>query len=184
MRGDVVVRPALRSDARAIAEVNVSSRRWSYRDLLPEAELNALSVEDAAAEFAEGLARLPAGSAVFVAERAGRVVGYLFVLPSPDADVPPGTSDVDSLYVVEEVAGTGVASALMDAAVEHARAVGHRLLTVWVRRENGRARRFYQKYGFRPDGGERSGQHAVLPIQIDEVRYRMALDLGTEASDS
>jgi GNAT superfamily N-acetyltransferase len=156
--------------------VNVASRRWSYRDLLAEAELNTLSVEKTTADFAEGLAELPSGSAVAVAERAGRVVGYVYVLASPDPDVPTGTSELGSFYVTEEVAGTGVAPALMEAAIEHARAAGHGLLTTWVRRENGRARRFYEKYGLEPDGGERSGPHEILPIDIDEIRYRMSVE--------
>jgi len=57
------------SDARAIAEVSVASRLWSYRDLLAEADLDALSVEETTADFAQGLAELPPGSAVSVAER-------------------------------------------------------------------------------------------------------------------
>jgi GNAT superfamily N-acetyltransferase len=155
--------------------VSVASRTWSYRDQLAEADLNALSVEEATADFAQGLNDLPPGSAVLVAERAGRAVGYAYVLPSPDADVPAGTSELGSLYVTEDVAGTGVAQALMEAAVDHARAAGHGLLTLWVRPENGRARRLYEKYGLQPDGGERSGPHDVLPIEIHEIRYRMSL---------
>jgi GNAT superfamily N-acetyltransferase len=174
--GELVVRAARLSDARAIAEVSVASRRWSYRDLLAEADLDALSVEETTADFAQGLTELPPGAAVFVVERASRVVGYAYVQPSPDADVPAGTSDLGSLYVTEEVAGTGVARALIDAAVEHARTAGHGLLTIWVREENGRARRFYEKYGLWPDGAERSGPHAVLPIEIHEIRYRMPLE--------
>jgi RimJ/RimL family protein N-acetyltransferase len=70
-----------------------------------------------------------------------------------------------------------VARALMDAAVEHARAAGQGLLTLWVRQDNARARRFYEKYGLRADGAERSGPHAILPIEIHEIRYRMSLEL-------
>jgi len=120
--GELVVREARADDARAIAEVSVASRRWSYRDLLSEADLEAPSVEETAADFAEGLAELPPGAAVFVSEMAGRVVGYAYVLPSPDVDVPAETSELGSIYVTEEVAGTGVARALMDAAIERARA--------------------------------------------------------------
>jgi hypothetical protein len=105
--GELVVREARPGDARAIAEVSVASRRWSYRDLFAEADLEALSVEETTADFAEGLAELPPGAAVFVAERAGRVVGYAYVLPSPDADVPAGTSDLGSIYVTEGVQGRG-----------------------------------------------------------------------------
>jgi GNAT superfamily N-acetyltransferase len=63
----------------------------------------------------------------------------------------------------------------MNAAVEHARAVGHGLLTLWVRTENGRARRFYEKYGMRPDGAEQSRPHDVLPTEMNEIRHRMSL---------
>ena len=174
--GDLVIRTARLSDARPIAEVSVASRKWSYRDLVAEAELAALSVETATADFAEGLAHLGPDSAVFVAEVAGRVVGYSYVLPSPDSDVPAGSSELGSIYVIEEVAGTEVAAALMNAAVEHARAAGHGLLTLWVRSENGRARRFYEKHAFRPDGSERSRPHDSLPIEMHEIRYRMSLE--------
>jgi ribosomal protein S18 acetylase RimI-like enzyme len=94
---------------------------------------------------------------------------------APDDDVPAGTSELGSIYVTENVAGTGVAQALLEASVGHARAAGHDLLTLWVRPENGRARRFYEKYGLRPDGRERSRPHDVLPIEMHELRYRMSL---------
>ena len=174
--GDPVIRAARPTDARAIAEVSVASRRWSYRDELAEPDLLTLSVEATTADFAEGLAQPSPGSAVFVAELAGRVVGYAYVVPNPEVDAPAGgSSELGSIYVTEEVAGTGVAPALMDAAVEHSRAAGHDLLTLWVRPENGRARRFYEKYGFRPDGGERSRPHDLLPIEMHEIRSRMSL---------
>ena len=173
--GEVVVRQARRTDARAIAEVSVASRRWSYREVLPEADLDALSVEQVTADFTEELAELPPGSAVYVAELARRIVGYAYVLPSPDDNAPAGTSELGSLYVTEDAAGTGVAHALMDAAIEQAHAVGQGVLTLWVRRENGRARRFYEKQGMRPDGAERSRPHDVLPTEMHEIRYRMSI---------
>jgi GNAT superfamily N-acetyltransferase len=103
-----------------------------------------------------GSPELPSGSAVYVAELARRIVGYAYVLPSPDDSIPAGTSELGSLYVTEDVAGTGVAHYLMDAAIEQAHAFGQGVLTLWVRRENGRARRFYEKEGMRPDGAERT----------------------------
>jgi len=174
--GELAVREARPGDARAIAEVSMASRRWSYRELLTEAELEVMSVEETTADFAHGLAELRPGSAVLVAELAGRIVGYAYVLPSPEDDVPAGTSELGSLYVTEDVAGTGVAPVLMDAATEQARAAGQGYLSSWVRRENGRARRFYEKHGMRPDGAERSGPHDVLPIEIHEIRYRKQLE--------
>jgi GNAT superfamily N-acetyltransferase len=173
--GEIVVGEAQPSDARVIAE---GARGLTPVGLSRSSDGGGLerpSMEQTTTDFAQGLAELPRGSAVFVAQRAGRVAGYVFVLPSPDPDVPTGTSELGSLYVTEDVAGTGVARALMEAAVEHACAAGHDLLTSWVRRENGRARRFYEKCGLQPDGGERSGPHEILPIEIDEIRYRTSL---------
>jgi len=45
---ELVVREARAGDARALAEVSVAPRRWSSRDLLAEADLEALSVLDRA----------------------------------------------------------------------------------------------------------------------------------------
>jgi GNAT superfamily N-acetyltransferase len=167
--GDLVVREARPSDARAIAEVSVASRRWSYRDLIAKADLEALSVEDATTGFAEGLAELSSGAALFVAELTGRVVGYAYVLPSPDADVPSETSELGSLCVTEEVAGTEVAPALMDAAVEHSRAAGLDVLTLWVRRERpGSSLLREARYAGRRTQRRRS--HDVLPTEMNEIR--------------
>jgi hypothetical protein len=66
-----------------------------------------LSVEGSTADFADGLARLGPYSAVFVAELGGRIVGYAYVLPSPDADTPAETSELGSLYVTEDARGPG-----------------------------------------------------------------------------
>ena len=57
----VTVRDATVDDAHAIAEVHVASWRWAYRGQVPEAILDALSVEDREAmwrrSLSEGKAR-------------------------------------------------------------------------------------------------------------------------------
>jgi GNAT superfamily N-acetyltransferase len=171
--GELVVREARPGDARAIAEASVASRRWSYRDLVTDADLQALSVEATTADFAEGLAELPPGEAVFVAERTSRVVGYAYVLRSPTPMSQPRPPNWAASTLRKRC--TDVAPALLDAAIEHTRATGHDVLTLWVRRENGRARRFYEKNGTRRDGAGRSRPHDVLPTEMHEIRYRMAL---------
>lgn len=170
-----VVRKASPADAEAIAEVSVASRRWSYRGILSDATLDGLSVDGLSSHFARWLAQLDPDSAVFVAERAGRIVGYAIIEPSGGSDLPGGGAELDSLYVIEDVAGTGVGHVLMEAAVASARGKGHRGLSLWVRRENERAREFYEKVGFGLDAAERVRQHPVLPIEIHEVRYRLSL---------
>jgi ribosomal protein S18 acetylase RimI-like enzyme len=70
------------------------------------------------------------------------------------------------LYLDEEAKGTGLAQALMEAALAEARARGVKelYLTVWV--DNHRARRFYERYGF-----EEVGAYAfVVGSTIDDDR--------------
>ena len=57
------------------------------------------------------------------------------------------------LYVRPEARGTGVALDLMRAAAEHARAQGADVLELDVMEDNPRARRFYERLGFRPSTG-------------------------------
>ena len=153
----------------------MASRRWSYRGILPEAILDDVSVDALTSQFADGLAQLDSDSAVFVAERAGRIVGYASVEPGGPSGEPVGGAELDSIYVLEEVAGTGVADALMEAAATHARARGHHDLWLWVRRDNVRARGFYEKLGFALEDAERVRPHPALSVEIEEVRYRLAL---------
>lgn len=59
--------------------------------------------------------------------------------------------------------------------MKHARARGDTIIILWVREENARARRFYEKNGFRLDGAERSRPHDMLPTELHELRYRLDL---------
>jgi len=90
--GELVVREARPGDARAIAEVSVASRRWSYRDLFAEAELDALSVEETAVETPPRSSRR-SGTGIPASRRGGLVVGespaaFLHVL-LPAHRLPP-----------------------------------------------------------------------------------------------
>jgi GNAT superfamily N-acetyltransferase len=52
------------------------------------------------------------------------------------------------------VFGTGAGPAVHDAALDRLAASGHRRAVLWVVRDNPRARRFYEREGWRADGHE------------------------------
>lgn len=87
-----------------------------------------------------------------------------------------------ALYVRPERIGTGVGRALMDALLARAESDGRASLLLWVLRENGRARRFYEKAGFAPDGAEEPFE--VDGVAVPEVRYRRRLSAAEAAADS
>ena len=171
----VRIRPAEPADAHQIAEVHVRGWQWGYRDLLPADVLDSLSVERREQGWVEILSSLPSGATVFVALEADRIVGFAGVGPSRDDDAPEAAGELSSLYIEEEVAGTGAGRALMDAAITFARSSGYRELTLWVLERNARARRFYEAGGLRPDGSAKQEMHPVVPVLLEEVRYRRSL---------
>ena len=87
---------------------------------------------------------------ILVAKEGDRVIGFVgYGSSGPDA---PDTGEVFALYVLPEYHGTGVGRQLMDAALEKLAAYPH--ICLWAVKGNGRAVRFYEKYGFRLTGEE------------------------------
>ncbi|MEA2276690.1 MAG: hypothetical protein QOC78_1650 [Solirubrobacteraceae bacterium] len=175
MVAGVLVREASVDDARPLAEAHVRGWRWGCRGLYPSSILDSLSVDDRERQWSARLTQPAIDSSTLVAERAGRVVGLAFVGPSPDGDALPGTAQLHSLYVDEDVAGTGVGRLLMTTAAERVRVRGYEILTLWVDEGNLRARRFYEAAGLRPDGAARRESHPLVPVMANEVRYRRKL---------
>jgi GNAT superfamily N-acetyltransferase len=167
------VRPADAADAADIATVHVASWQGAYRGLLPDGYLDGLDVARWAAGWERIFAQPAPGSIALVAEAEGRVVGFAHVMPSRDADAAPGTGEVSSIYALPHRWGTGVGRALLTAAETALRDGGCQAATLWVLRDNDRARRFYDRASWAPDGTEKTDEVAGVPVV--EVRYRRAL---------
>ena len=88
-----------------------------------------------------------------VAVAGEQLAGYVKLGP-PELPVntPPATIELRQLYVLAAWQGTGVAAALMDWAMAHAKQAGARHIQLSALIENHRARRFYERYGFVPVG--------------------------------
>jgi ribosomal protein S18 acetylase RimI-like enzyme len=90
---------------------------------------------------------------VLVAELDGALVGYVKLGPPHLPFEPRGeAAELRQLYVVEEVKGQGVADELIRWVIERARDKRADNLYLSVFTENHRARRFYERYGFEPEG--------------------------------
>ena len=90
---------------------------------------------------------------VRVAEQDGQMVGYAKLGPPHLPFEPRGeAAELRQLYVIEEMKGQGVADALIRWVIDRARDQRADYLYLSVFTENHRARRFYEKYGFEPEG--------------------------------
>jgi GNAT superfamily N-acetyltransferase len=92
------------------------------------------------------------------------------VVAELDAD-PVGVACVraewlDGLYVVPERWGTGVSAELHDRALEIVRGFGSKRCHLWVLEENARARRFYERRGWRENGRTRVVPFPPNPLDV------------------
>lgn len=146
----------------------------AYRGIVPDAILDGFSIPQRT-EFWAGALR-HAGfepdreNRIWVVEEAGSVAGFATTRPCPDDDVPAGTGELHSIYLLPEAWSRRLGSALLGVAVDDLRGRGFDPLALWVIEANLRGRRFYERHGWQPDG-------ARQPIDfdgviVDEVRYR------------
>jgi GNAT superfamily N-acetyltransferase len=160
------VRPATGEDADAVERIRIGGWRTAYRHIYPANELDALPIDPE--RWRERLATPPRGWSTFVAENDG-VVGFASVGPSRDIE---GIGELYAIYVDPDAWSTGAGRALIEKCEEQL-ALEYDEAALWVLEDNPRARAFYERAGWEPDGARkvepRFGVHAA------EVRYRKAL---------
>lgn len=154
------VRAAVGDEAEEVARVHVQAWREAYVGIVPQAVLDRrdkdVSVERWRSIIESG------SSTVRVAVRSGQVVGWATSGPSRDDDAP-ASLELYGIYSVREVYGSGVGQRLLEAAIGTTEAA-----TLWVLEANARARRFYERNGFVPDGARK--MFAIGGDQIPEIR--------------
>ncbi len=101
---------------------------------------------------------------MIVAKDGDRVVGFAGYGASRDDDLD-GAGEVFAIYILPDYYGKGVGYRLMKEAV--ARLEDHDRIAVWVLKENERAIRFYERFGYRFDGREET---VTLGTPATEVR--------------
>jgi ribosomal protein S18 acetylase RimI-like enzyme len=112
--------------------------------------------------------------ALLVAERCDRVIGFVAVGPTRDADDDGRTTgELRTVQVDSSDRGSGVGRALMAAGECAMRECRFSIATLWVLPENVRAVRCYERCGWRPDGAQRLSN--VGRREIRSVRYRKPL---------
>jgi GNAT superfamily N-acetyltransferase len=91
------------------------------------------------------------GSSLLVAEAGERLLGFVYLQRVQDYFTLEHHGHVGILAVTDEAEGQGAGKALLQAAEAWARERGYRKLTLSVFEDNHRARRIYERAGFRPD---------------------------------
>jgi GNAT superfamily N-acetyltransferase len=190
----VVIRSASTADAAQIAVVMRDSWFAAYDGIIAPAIIDRATAPDGGARVRQSFRMRPWQRMIAaVARQPGRtqadpaapdIIGYASFGPERDVlDMPwpyPLTSagsggkvaELYALYVHPTWWSTGTGRALMDQVLAKVRAAGYGCITLWVLEANARARRFYQRAGFIPDGA----RHVLDDLGgVTEIRYRRAL---------
>jgi GNAT superfamily N-acetyltransferase len=158
---EVEVRPARPADAEPLALCHLACWREAYTGMVDHDRLSAAlaAVDQRTARWRHILA---GEHATLVAEADGEIVGFASAGPGQDADRDLG-SQLYALYVRQAYWGRGVGRQLITAAA------GDQDGFLWVFRDNARARAFYARPGYRPDGAEKLEEH-LGGVEIRMVR--------------
>lgn len=159
------IRQATANDVDAIASVLNEAEAWLRGRGMPMWLPEELLVERIQDEIDAGL--------YFVAETGGEVVGTIrFQLTDPEywPDLAPdGSAFLHRLAVRRQVAGSGVASALLSWAADRARGLGRSYVRLDCELARPRLREFYERHGFRHHSDRQVGPFLVaryeLPLQ-------------------
>ncbi|MFI1761330.1 GNAT family N-acetyltransferase [Streptomyces sp. NPDC020800] len=161
------IRPMTLADCDRVSQIRIRGWQHAYRGLVPQPYLDALSAAQDAerrrTRFAEGN-----GAVVnLVAERDGEVVGWAAHGPYRDGEVRTGDAELYAVYLDPAHLGSGIGRALLAESVGQCSSYPRMFL--WVLKENARARRFYERAGFRADGAQEPFEAGGT--DVPEVRY-------------
>lgn len=157
------------------AGVRVNAQAWreSFLGLLPDAVIEARSTEEVLAQRTERWARSTLDGTHFwlATDRSDdHAVGIANACPAREPDAPEAL-ELAMLYVLDEAKGTGLAEALLQAAI------GDAPCYLWTLKGNDRAISFYRRLGFALDGARREAEHlmgglaqAATPVEVRLVR--------------
>jgi RimJ/RimL family protein N-acetyltransferase len=142
-------RPATPSDARALAIVHCHSIRETFGGVLDD-YVRARPLDYCEQGWERRFADNECTTLALV--RCEQIVGFASVAPSPDDDVKDTAGELDRIYIHPSVWGNGYGNVLVQWCEETLDALGFKIIKLWVFEVNARARRFYEKHGYKPDG--------------------------------
>ncbi len=153
-------------DVEGLAVVHVHCWREAYGELLPERFYDDSALKGRRAMWSRLLSLEDIDERVRVARQEDHIIGFGLRGSAVEhhGHTPVRNDQLFALYVLERWYGGGVGQALLD------QLLNRRSAQLWVAKDNGRARRFYEKNGFKDDGTEQVDQDLDGLVEMRMVR--------------
>lgn len=165
-----IIRKATIEDAYALAKILSESWASAYKHIIPPAELARQCDPDNNFNRFRTMLQAPRGE-FYIALDGDIACGEFMFCESRDEDLP-GFAEIVSIYTIEQYWGRGLGCAMMKTALNKIMEFNFSDVFLWVFKENVRARKFYEKFGFALDGTEKNSH---FTNKAAEVRYTLKL---------
>ena len=164
------VRDARPADAARLAEIHAVAWQTVYRGVLADAYLDGLTPTARLDWWNSRLARVPARWAVLVSEDEKELTGFVTIGHCQDDDrSEPDAGELYAMYVDPGRWDRGIGRSLLLAAEDRFRTDAYANASLWVLRDNQRARRFYELGGWETDGAHK--RMIIGSDGVTAVRY-------------
>jgi ribosomal protein S18 acetylase RimI-like enzyme len=163
----IEIRKAEINDAPVLAKVHVDSWRVTYKGIIPESHYEIFTYQNKELTWSERLSKQT--EEIYIAEEDRQPVGILSIGPGRDEDLDQNIAgEIKTIYILPEHWRHGIGTILVKKAEKEFRNHGYKEIMVWVLAENTRARIFYEKRGYEPDGKEKT---LLLGKELLAFRY-------------
>ncbi|CAG0994240.1 phosphinothricin acetyltransferase [Burkholderiales bacterium] len=146
MIGGITIRRATTADAGSLARLRIEAWRQSYKGFVPQASLDAMSVEASLPLWQRALAAPGERASVFVAEGDAGVLGFaagnVLVEPRHGCD-----AELTAIYLAREVQRRGLGRRLVGTVASERAAHGAAGMIAWTLAGIAPARRFLEALG-------------------------------------
>lgn len=161
------ISPAYLERCDTIGQIHVTAWQETYRGIIPHAVLDNLSVQVRAEHWRKIMRDHPT-QPTFIATILGAPLAFING-GARRGDLLSEDSEVYALYVLRRAQRQGVGTQLIGTLVRAFQHLGFKSLGLWVAKDNGPARRFYEKLGGVQIGEKVEHQDG---FDLSEVAYR------------
>ncbi len=146
----------------------VHSQSWqkAYRGIIPDEIVNSFTSEKRAEIFVDAISTRPEEYYLFRVD--GHPAGIASLNKSHEENAPDYIGEIYSIYFHPDFWGTSATHKALQFCVERLKSLGYTQVTIWVLKDNFRARSFYEKNDFSFDGLE---QEVNIGKPLVEIRY-------------
>jgi len=172
----MLIRSADISDVSKLAEIHIMAWRVAYAGLMSKSYLANLNLEKRTSDW-QGWISKPGPGTTLVIEDSDEIRGFCVFGPTRDNDLTTDKiGEILALNVHPDLWRCGYGKLLCEWVIDEGQSREWESMTLWTLKSNERAKLFYESFGFKSDGSERSETLEECKSElIEEVRYSKTL---------